>query len=439
MAGRVLIVDDEPSLRLAFKHVLERMGHEVLVAEDGYLGLRNIKENGPFDLALVDIHMPEINGVDLLKQCREIDPYLSVIIMTGRATVNTAVTSLKAGAFDYLTKPLENIHDVCGGLVQDAIQQTRARRQHRRRQTPEPSLPSSTPELPTRQAGRRVGRYTLQRRIGSGGMGEIWQAYHPGLGCRVALKLLRPGILDHDTAVQRFNREITAVTRLKHPNTIRILDGGVTDEGLHFFVMEYLEGLDMAAHIASHGPLKAADAMRFGRQICGALHEAHTQEIVHRDLKPENIFVAHHAHHSLIKLLDFGIARLAEPSNLTQVSPWIGTPAYIAPELIQGQAADVRSDIYSLGAVLYFMLTGRAPFEGNHVAALLQHHLHTTPQPPSAITANPIPAALDTVVLRCLAKTPDDRYPTAVWLDHALVRAQTAHRSALKPLETLSS
>ena len=437
--GRILIVDDEPSLRLAFKYVLERQGHQVIVAEDGYLGLRNLKENGPFDLAILDIHMPEIDGVSLLKQSRELDPDLSVIVVTGRATVDTAVTCLKSGAFDYLTKPLDNIHGVCEGVVQDAIHQTRARRQHveQRRRTIDP-LPrtDSNPALPARAPGLQIGRYTLERRIGAGGMGEIWEAYHPGLRCKVALKMLRPGALDHETAVERFNREVTAVTQLKHPNTVRVLDGDVTDDGVHYYVMEHLDGLDLAAHVNKEGPVGVGDALRFSRQICGALHEAHTQGIIHRDIKPENLFLARRGQQTAIKLLDFGIARLAEPSTLTQVSPWIGTPAYIAPELIEGQPADARSDIYALGAVIYFMLTGRAPFTGEHVAALLQHHLRSAPTPPSRFAPNAIPPPVDEVVLRCLAKEPEERYPNAAWLDNALSRAQESAQALLRrPLE----
>ncbi len=269
---------------------------------------------------------------------------------------------------------------------------------------------------------RRLGRYRLEAPIGEGGMSEIWLAWDESLRRKVALKILRTANrLDAD-AVRRFEREAQAASNLGDPHTIRIFDFGATDDGLYYMAMEYLAGADLGALVKQHGPLPVARAVRFTRDACQSLAEAHEAGIVHRDFKPHNLFVTRVGDDfDFVKLLDFGIARVAGEADprITGTGAVPGTPAYIAPEIWQGGAADARSDVYAVGATLYFLVTGTTPFEGEP-AEVLKAHLTTPPESPSARRGSPLPAPLEALILRCLAKTPADRYQTARELHVAL-------------------
>jgi serine/threonine-protein kinase len=272
---------------------------------------------------------------------------------------------------------------------------------------------------------RNLGRYRLKERIGRGGMGEIWVADHMGLRQEVALKVLTArGIADRE-AVARFEREVLAISRLSHPNTVRILDHGVTPDGIWFYAMELLHGLDLAALLQREGPLPPARATDFMIQTCAALAEAHRSGVVHRDLKPGNIFVATVAGQAdVIKLLDFGLAKLTlEPdaAPLTKDSSVLGTPIYMAPETLgSGRHVDTRSDVYGLGCVLYEMLAGRPPFEDTSWPNLLRQIAEEVPESPSHKLGAPLPAELEAIALRCLEKKPDDRFRDAAELGAAL-------------------
>jgi len=264
---------------------------------------------------------------------------------------------------------------------------------------------------------RSIGRYQLRRRIGGGGMGEIWAAYHPALHREVALKIIRPGTVDA-RRVARFQREVRATTELVHPNTIRIFDFGATDDGLWYYAMELLDGEDLSDLVKRSGPLPPARAVRLVEQAARALAEAHGRLIIHRDIKPDNLFLVEP---DTIKVLDFGIAHIAEPDapRFTTDGHIGGTPGYMAPEVIAGAAGDVAADIYALGATLYFLLVGRAPFTGATHGAIMTAQLESTPVPPSA-TIPAVSAELDALVLRCLARAPGERYASALELADAL-------------------
>lgn len=271
---------------------------------------------------------------------------------------------------------------------------------------------------------RNLGRYQLKRRVGAGGMGEVWVARHAVLKRDVALKILRPDIAFDAGARARFEREVRALSELRHPNTVRIMDYGITDDGLSFFAMELLDGENLGELVARVGPLPAARVIHLASQACRALAEAHRLQIVHRDIKPENLFVASlGGEHDVLKVLDYGIAKVSfgdvNVPNLTQ-SGWVGgTPLYMSPEVTALKPADSRADVYGLGAVLYFALSGRAPFDGTVTSVLVAHRAET-PEPPSKWLGRPLPADLEEVVLRCLEKDPDRRYPDASALGLAL-------------------
>lgn len=260
---------------------------------------------------------------------------------------------------------------------------------------------------------RVVGDYRLEKILGTGGMGEVWRAGSAPGRPPVAVKLLRPGAGQAE-AVLRFEREVAATSRLRHPNTVRIHDYGVTDDGVWYYAMELIDGEPLDRCVAREGPLAVDRAVAIARQLAGALAEAHAAGIAHRDVKPGNVLVTRDAHgREMIKLLDFGIARLAEPGEtggLTQTGAIVGSPAYMAPEAAAGRATDARADVYGAGAVLYLLLAGAPPFSGYTAAELLAASLDVEPAPPSQARRQPLPTALETLVARCLSKEPDDRF-----------------------------
>ncbi len=270
---------------------------------------------------------------------------------------------------------------------------------------------------------RSIGRYRLERRIGVGGMGEVWRAYDKALKRHVALKLL-PSDNCSASSVARFECEAEATSLLSHPNTVRICDYGVTHDGLWYYAMELLDGQDLAHIVRADGPLSPARALRLVGQAARALAEAHARGIVHRDIKPENLFVATlGGEQDIVKVLDFGIAKLAETEASVALTHdnWAGgTPAYMSPEAARGLSADARSDVYALGAVLYFAPTGSQPFRGDDIAALLDAHIQQQVVRPSLVRAAPIPEPLERLVTRCLAKAPGERYPDAGELSRAI-------------------
>jgi serine/threonine-protein kinase len=272
---------------------------------------------------------------------------------------------------------------------------------------------------------RRIGRYRLQAPIGKGGMGEVWLAWDLALHRNVALKLLRLGAASSAHAVQRFEREARAASRLRGPHVVQIYDFGASDDGLYYLAMEYLSGMDLASLVEKFGPVPPARAVYFMLQACRALEEAHAAGIIHRDIKPHNLFVTQHdGDPDFIKLLDFGIVRLVTPEpgveHLTWTGFLVGTPAYLAPELWAGATADERSDIYALGVTLEFLLTGVDPSPGRSppVRAPAASDGKLVEQEP--LPAVQVPEPLRAVVLQCVAENPEARMPSARALREAL-------------------
>jgi tRNA A-37 threonylcarbamoyl transferase component Bud32 len=262
---------------------------------------------------------------------------------------------------------------------------------------------------------RVVGRYRLQRKIGAGGMGEVWLAHHAALKREVAVKILRHGLTaDGAQSVSRFEREVRAMTELVHPNTVRVFDYGTTEDGVWYYVMELLAGETLAAVVRREGPLPAGRAIYLVHQVARALGEAHSRGIVHRDVKPENVFITSIGRErDFVKVLDFGIAKVtgdAEQTSLTATGRALGTPAYISPEAASGKAVDPRADVYSLGALLYFAVAGHPPFRETDARSLLIAHVHFAPVAPSTAEGKSPPRDLEDVIMRCLAKDPAARF-----------------------------
>jgi eukaryotic-like serine/threonine-protein kinase len=276
---------------------------------------------------------------------------------------------------------------------------------------------------------RNIGKYRLKKNIGRGGMGEVWEAYHSGLQGNVALKILRPDQDANPEVVQRFEQEVSAMCRLTHPNTVRVFDYGVTEDGIWYYAMELLEGLTLHELVKSQKRLDTKRALYIAHQATRALAEAHAQGIVHRDVKPENIFVTQAGGEAdFVKVLDFGIAKLsheAANSTLTRTGAIFGTPTYMSPEAAKGRPMDPRSDVYGMGAVLYCMIAGHPPFQNSNATELLLAHAQTPPKPLCDLEGLEIPYEVNELVLRCLAKNPSDRFANAGELARAIEALRT--------------
>ena len=277
---------------------------------------------------------------------------------------------------------------------------------------------------------RQFGQYRLRHRIGAGGMGEVYLAEHQLLRRRCAIKLIRPGNAADPRALARFEREVRATATLTHWNTVEIFDFGRTSDGAFYYVMEYLPGLSVRDLVERHGPMSPGRAIHLLEQTCDALHEAHAIGLIHRDVKPGNIFVAQRGGvYDVAKLLDFGLVKPsyeAESLELTQGALVAGSPLYMSPEQASGTSEpDPRSDIYSLGAVAYFMLAGRPAFDGEGTLQVLLAHM-TEPIVPLSQCRLDMPEDLERVITKCLAKNRQDRYQDVVSLREALLACRSA-------------
>ncbi|MBZ0233903.1 MAG: protein kinase, partial [Deltaproteobacteria bacterium] len=316
----------------------------------------------------------------------------------------------------------------------------------------EPSYKELTGAVPVQTAdivGREIaGRYRVLTKLGEGGMGAVYRGEQISLKRKVAIKVLRPELSRDPALVRRFNAEAELVARLSHPHTVNIYDFGQDADGSLFIAMEFLEGRSLRQVMTQEGPLPPWRALAIARQIAAALADAHGHGIVHRDLKPDNVMLTERGKDKdVVRVLDFGIAKLRDDDRqtvnaMTRAGDLIGTPQYMAPEQIRGEPVDGRTDVYALGAMLYEMLTGRLPFEGPTVMAILSKHLTDTPEPPTVRRPDlGLPRELDVLVMTALAKDPAQRQPTMERLgeDVAHLHAQLGGAGMAGPRSAMMS
>ena len=285
---------------------------------------------------------------------------------------------------------------------------------------------------------QELGSYQLVELLGRGGMGEVWRAKHRLLARGAAIKLIRPELLGAGTTVeaqhmlQRFEREAQATAALTSPHTIQVFDFGATADQTFYYVMELLEGRDVQSLVREFGPAPASRALFLLRQMCHSLAEAHARGLVHRDVTPSNVYVCRMGlDYDFVKVLDFGLVKFNGPRSLEserkgELHTTTGTPAFMAPEIVLGAEVDQRADVYAIGCVAYYLLTGQPVFEASTTAELFGLHLHAAPVPPSHRAEMPISRELDAIVLACLEKDPRHRPPDAAAVLDMLVHCKAA-------------
>jgi serine/threonine protein kinase/CheY-like chemotaxis protein len=407
VVGCVLIAEDEDALRKIFARSLRSVGHEVIEAANGKDAVELLPQHA-FDAIVTDIRMPDVDGVELLREVHETQPDVPVLLLTGAPALETAMKAVEYRAFEYLTKPVD--------LARLAASVARAVKQHR--------ATSLRRSAEASGVGSVVGNeYRLGRLIGSGGMGAVYEATRVDrAGIRVAIKVLHPRFSGRADVVARCRREAEVVAALDHPNIVKVLDFGSSADGPTYLVMELLVGRTLASAIARESPLPQGYVVFIAFHVLAALRAAHAAGVVHRDIKPENVFIASSGSVETVKLLDFGIAKLLAPTSdgkLTETGIVLGTPAYMAPEYARGEKPDARSDVYAVGCVIYEALTSREPFTGDNYNAIL--HAIQEKSPPSIRDLRPdVSPELAAVIEVAMAKDRAARFQSAEAMADAL-------------------
>jgi tRNA A-37 threonylcarbamoyl transferase component Bud32 len=284
-------------------------------------------------------------------------------------------------------------------------------------------------------ASQKLGQYRLEQKLGSGGMGVVYKGFHAILRRPTAIKMLHVDKVN-DGSIERFEREVQITCQLNNPNTVAIYDYGRTEEGVFYYAMEYLDGIDLQALVDKYGPQPESRVIHILQQVCGSLYEAHSLGLVHRDIKPANIMLNRRGGEpDVAKVLDFGLVKAVDEdknNSMTAAGSLTGTPLYMSPEAIQTpQGVDARSDLYAVGAVGYFLLTGKAVFDAQNIVELCQAHVSKTPISPSERLGRTISQELESAILACLEKSRAKRPQTARDLALLLMKCPTANAWAI--------
>jgi len=426
--GTILIVEDHQDTRETLRDYLEEFGYVVDTAVDGADGLRKVQAR-PVDLVITDLNMPHVSGLELLAAIKSHKLTPDVLVLSATGLISKAVEAMRLGAVNYLVKPVDL--DQLTSEVR-AVMRVRRHRELQRSagQTTmmldpggEPTRPQIAYDLETGQplplsgdpvvsegeTPTTIGRYQVLSELGTGGMGTVYKCFDPALRRTVAVKVVATGTIrrvHRELLLQRFAREAQAAGMLNHPNIVTVYDYHADPRSQSVYLaMEYVAGQSLGAVIAGAGKLPWERATNLAFQIADALEFAHRNQIVHRDVKPENVLVTDG---EVAKILDFGIAKLAD-SELTRPGTFVGSPRYLAPESFRGGGIDYRADQFSLGTVLFEMLTGQAAFKFEDFYAGVHRILSEVPAPLASFGVVG-PPLLQEIVGRLHQKDPDKRY-----------------------------
>lgn len=421
----VLVVDDDAALRKSFCRLLNRAGIETIAVSSGRAATELLAQQ-TVDVVLSDVRMPDMDGIELLKRVREEDQNVAVVLISGAPDLETALEAVQHGATEYLTKPILSAPLVAS--LERAAGTTRNKRQQeadlQRLRTGQEQRNSVEPASGSWTGTILGGRYEIGEQLGSGGMGVVYEARRVDLADKVvAIKILHRHLRFHEEILGRFRREAEVVARLNHENIVQVLDYEAPEDGPALIVMERLRGHPLSNVLLGQGCLPVPRVAFIATQTLFALEAAHTAGVVHRDLKPENIFLTSMSGvPDIVRVLDFGIAKFIDQEEnvrLTQTGAIMGTPLYLAPEQARGENVDARSDLYSLGSIMYEALSGRVVFSAKSYNELLECVQRIQPRPLTELRSDLDPRLAE-VVEKSLAKDPDDRFQSAREMINAL-------------------
>ena len=419
-AATILVVDDLPANRDLMTRRLERSGFRVLSAGSGAEALEAVRQSN-VDMVLLDIMMPGMTGIDVLRTLRATrsSAALPVLMVTAKTDSEDVVEALALGANDYITKPVD--FPVALERIKKELRMTQALRTE--------AAAAIEPRSPAQAVPGSVlgGRYRLDTMIGGGSFGTVFRARHLELNRDVAVKILATSAGTDPEALARFKREGDSACRVQHPNAVAVYDLAVNPGGVAYLVMELLEGHSLEKELEEHGPLGPVRCAEIVVPVCSALSAAHAVGVVHRDIKPSNVFLCRSPRGEVTKILDFGIAKLAAESaigqSLTIDGSLLGTPAYMAPERFRRGPYGLKSDVYSVGVMLYEMLAGRLPFIPSTADPLALVAMQAEEDPPPIRTRRAdVAPTLEKLVFSALSRNPDLR-PTADQLARRLAHA----------------
>jgi CheY-like chemotaxis protein len=429
LQGHVSVVDDSSINRMLLTGILEDAGYDVMPFASGREALDYMRQQPP-ECVLLDVQMPEMSGFDVCRELKSVARLanIPVIFISALDDVNEKVKGFEAGGVDFVTKPFEPAEVLArvGSQVKLFRLQLELKERNmvlQRRNEQLALAQQRTERMFTAYADALPGTildetYQLDAKIGEGGFGVVFRATHLRLMRSVAVKVLQPMLSrETDEELMRFRREGIAACRITHPNAVEVLDFGVSSNGVAYLVMELLSGRTVRSLLTDSPTLSVARSAQIVAPVCDALAAAHAAGIVHRDIKPDNVFLHESAKGEVVKVVDFGIAKLMdevpvpELEGITRQGTLIGTPEYMAPERLLGRDYDTRSDIYSIGVLLYLMLTGKNPFgleQRANMPEMMKLHLTTTPTPIRSVSSE-IPAAVADLVMASLDSDPARR------------------------------
>jgi DNA-binding NarL/FixJ family response regulator len=416
---RIVLADDHALIRSGLRRVLDLEGDLEVVGEaadvEAALALTEAHQPG---VVVLDLNMPGTPTLSAIPQFLHAAPGSAVVVLTMEAEPGFARTALSAGARGYVLKDaaeaelVEAVRAVlAGGTYLDPSLGARLARMEAEPAGAHPGLSHGEPNLAvgTDFAGHRIEAF-----VGQGGMGIVFRATDLTLGRTVALKVIAPEAAGNPVFRTRFERECRAAAAIDHPHVVQIFHAG-QDEGLLYLTMRYVDGSDLRRRLRHESRLEPTQAVSILSQIADALDAAHEMGLVHRDVKPGNVLLARRAGHDHAYLTDFGITRRADDEHVTRTGVALGSVDYMAPEQAHGADVDARSDIYSLGCVLFQMLTGKVVFDRDNDLEKLWAHVHDPP--PRLVALNrDLPPGLQGVLDRALAKNPGDRPQSATQL-----------------------